>query len=334
MLIDFFKRELLGLRQDFKVWQSRMAHRRRAFLDLLTGRMTLERGEAVTTVRQIGVLLIICAILYGVGQFMPIGFDWKCCFSTGQIPPLHVPWVAPTVRLLNPALIFVLTVLGIGLRVRKYRGSVWIMALALISLPTLWVLFLGNLDGLVVFGLAILPISVPLVLLKPQLAAFALLANRRWIVAGLVWAVISILIWGLWPLNLLSFGFGGQEWKAGWPQDITLFPWGVLIALPLLWLSRGDEDMLMAAGSFGTPHLFPYHFIVLMPALARMDRGWAILSWLLAWTPLLANYLGPAAWHFGNLTSVSLWLGLYFARRAAARHPLRQLETSSYEPTA
>lgn len=83
------------------------------------------------------------------------------------------------------------------------------------------------------------------------------------------------------------------------PQDISLFPWGVLIAAPLMWFSRGDEDLLMAAGSFATPHLFPCHFIVLMPSLARMSRPWMLGTWLLCWTPLLANWLGPGG--------VALW---------------------------
>jgi hypothetical protein len=228
--------------------------------------------------------------------------------------------------LLNPASIFALTVIGITLRVRQYRGSIWIVVMALLSLPTLWVLFLGNLDGLVVLGLVLLPLGVPLVLVKPQIAAFALLANRRWIFAAIVWTLISLLIWGLWPLHLLDFGFAGADWRSIWPQDITLFPWGVLIMLPLLWFSRADEDLLMAAGSFGTPHLFPYHFIVLMPALARMKWFLALLAWILSFTPLLANWYGPLAWHFGNLFSIVVWAGIYMNKRALLKSPARLRE--------
>ena len=75
----------------------------------------------------------------------------------------------------------------------------------------------------------------------------------------------------------------------------------------------------MAAGSLMTPHLFPYHFYIIMPALGRMRARWAILSWAISFTPLLANYLGPAAWHFGNLLSLTLWYGLFESRRAAAK---------------
>ena len=54
----------------------------------------------------------------------------------------------------------------------------------------------------------------------------------------------------------------------------------------MLWLGRGDEDMLMAAGSFITPHVFPYHFALIMPAIARMSKFWAILTWLVSFSPL------------------------------------------------
>jgi hypothetical protein len=162
----------------------------------------------------------------------------------------------------------------------------------------------------------LLPWAVPVVLLKPQLAAFALLARRSWFIGACAWMGISLLIWGLWPLRFLALQT--PDWQALHPQDISLFPWGVLLAAPLLWLSRGDEDLLMAAGSFATPHLFPYHFIVLMPALARMSRGWMILTWLLTWTPFLANWLGPGAWHFGNLIGLSFWLGIWLTKRREA----------------
>ena len=113
------------------------------------------------------------------------------------------------------------------------------------------------------------------------------------------------------------------EWKVEWAQDIALFPWGLLITIPLLWLSKGDEDMLMAAGSFGTPHLFPYHFILLMPALGRMNKKWMILSWLISWTPLLSNWLGPKAWHFGNLIGVFVWAGIFFSEGNSSFHAIK-----------
>lgn len=258
-------------------------------------------------------LAALFVLLYGVGHFLPIGFDWDIFFSKGRFPSFWMPWTKPIVALLDLPAVFALTVMGVGLRAMRHKPSPLALGLALFSLPTFWVFILGNLDGLALIGLLILPLGAPLVLIKPQVASFALLANRRSLVVTGVWFLISFLIWGLWPLNFNTLFSPG--WREEWVQDITLFPWGLLIALPLMWFSRGDEDLLMAAGSFGTPHLFPYHFIVLMPALARMRLPWMLLTWLVSWTPLLSNWLGPWAWHFGNLTSACFWLGIYLNRK-------------------
>ena len=154
-----------------------------------------------------------------------------------------------------------------------------------------------------------MPVGIPLVLMKPQLAAFALLASRKWLIAGAVWLAISLVIWGFWLERFLMVT--SSEWKTEWVQDISLFPWGLLIGLPLLYFSRGDQDMLMAAGSLMTPHLFPYHYIILMPSIARMKPLWMIITFMVSWTPLLANWLGPSAWHFGNLIGICCWIGVY-----------------------
>jgi hypothetical protein len=165
--------------------------------------------------------------------------------------------------------------------------------------------------------LLLLPWGAPLALMKPQLSAFALLAKKKWFLAGAIWGVLSLAIWGLWPLNFLMVM--EPAWKVEWTQDISLFPWGLLIGVPLLWFSREDEDLLMAAGSFITPHLFPYHFMLLMPALGRMTVFWAVLTWLVSWTPLLANWLGNGAWHFGNLLGACLWAGIYFSKQKTVK---------------
>jgi hypothetical protein len=73
--------------------------------------------------------------------------------------------------------------------------------------------------------------------------------------------------------------------KSAQPQDISLFPWSLVWAIPMLWLGRHDQDMLMAAGSFVSPSIHPYHFAVLMPSLARLPIGLRILCWLFSFWP-------------------------------------------------
>ena len=275
--------------------------------------VTKNQGTAVRNIYFGSIVVALFVILRKLGQFLPVGFDWHHFFDRGIYPQIWMPWTKPLVDLIDLPTVFALTVLAIGLRAYRNGKSPLALFFALLSLPTLWVLFLGNLDGLAALGLLLLPWGLPLVLIKPQVASFALLAEKRTVFLAAFWLGLSLIIWGLWPLNLSVVLT--NEWKAEWQQDITLFPFGLLLALPLLWFSRGDEDLLMAAGSLGTPHLFPYHFIVLMPALARMKLFWMVLTWLVSWTPLLSNWLGERAWHFGNLMSVCFWLGIYLNRK-------------------
>ncbi|MEI8132809.1 MAG: hypothetical protein WCG34_10270 [Leptolinea sp.] len=247
-----------------------------------------------------GLFGLIFLALYWIGSFIPEGFDWKHYFQLGIIHPIWTPWSKYIVNFLSPlgfGFVFALSVIGLGLRTFRYSKSPIPLALALFSLPTLWVFWMGNLDGLVLFGMLIMPIGIPLVLMKPQVSAFILLSRRDWFLAGGFWFLVSLVIWGFWPINLLMVTT--PQWKTEWVQDISIFPWGLLIGVPLMWFSRGDQDLLMAAGSLITPHLFPYHFIILMPSLARMRWYWMLLTWIISWTPLLANWLGPLAWHFG-----------------------------------
>lgn len=260
------------------------------------------------------VLGVAFVALYLLGGYLPEGFDWVEFFSKGHYPSFWMPWTKHIVALLDYPSIFAITVMALALRAYRYRPSPLALLLCFLSLPTLWMFFLGNLDGLVSLGLITLPLGAPLVLVKPQVAGYALLARKSSLMAGGVWLLISFAIWGFWPVNMLEVFT--PEWNQEWVQDITLFPWGLLVALPLMWFSRGDEDLLMAAGSFASPHLFPYHFMVLMPALARMRRPWMVTTWAVSFLPLLANWLGPWAWHFGNLMGVCFWVGVYTNRKS------------------
>ncbi len=260
----------------------------------------------------IAIISVMLVLLYGAGHMLPEGFDWQHFFSHGVVPSLWTPWTPWVLRLLLPfgyPAIFALSALAIGMRAYQYNTSPWRITLAFLSLPTLWVFFMGNLDGLTLLGLITLPWGVPLALMKPQIAAFALLAKRRYLLSAVIFLLISFLLWGFWPQNLLTVLT--PQWQTEWQQDINLFPYGMLIGIPLLWYSRGDSDLLMAAGSLITPHLFPYHFILLMPAIARMSWRWAVLTWIVSWTPLLSNWVGPMGWHFGNLLSLCFWIGVY-----------------------
>jgi hypothetical protein len=286
-----------------------------------------DKEKKKALLRKIGFYTISFLILFIIGSIIPEGFDWQQYFKAGRLHPIWTPWTKQILQLVVPpgyGLVFALTVLSIGIRAYRYKPAILPLCLALFSMPTMWVLFMGNIDGLVLFGLLIMPVGIPLVLMKPQVAAFALLSRRSWFLAGAIWLLISLLIWGFWPVKLLMVTT--PEWKAEWVQDISIFPWGLLLGLPLLWYSRKDQDLLMAAGSLLTPHLFPYHFIVLMPALARMKWTWMLITWLTSWAVVLVNWLGSGAWHIANLLSLCFWFGIYLNAkdRSNSTNPLKK----------
>lgn len=193
-----------------------------------------DRNKLSGYARKAALLFVFFWVLYVLMLFAPEGFDWYHFFGRGRYPVIWTPWARYVVALFNLPALRALTVLALFIRTYQYNRSPLPAALAFFSLPTIWMTFyLGNLDGLVLLGLLILPWGAPLVLIKPQVASFALLARRRSMAIGALWLGISVLIWGLWPLNLLIMA--DPNWKTEWVQDITLFPWGLLLALPLMW---------------------------------------------------------------------------------------------------
>jgi len=275
--------------------------------------------------------IIIFIVLYILGSFIPTGFDWQIFFGVGRAPAFYVPWVHWILPFLNGSLVVAITIIALGWATWKRKGSPLTLFFVLASLPTLWTLFLGQLDGLALLGLLLMPFGVPLALLKPQLTTFAMFKNRKWFIAAAILGIISIAIWGWWPLNLIARA--GSEWKEIQPQDISLFPWSIPFVLPLLWLSRGDDDMLMSAGSLLTPLLIPYYFIVLMPSLARLSMRWQIALWILSWLPLSANWIGPLGWRFGNLFSLALWFALWIQKREQDPSPQNDPRHQRNSPT-
>ncbi len=257
-----------------------------------------------------------------VGSFLPangfIGYDWVHYFSTGQRlfgMGYYAPWVTFLPYLTWPGLIGV-TFTGLALALYQRRASLLVMALAFFTLPVVWIVFLGQVEGVLLFGVTGLPWLMPLVTLKPQVSWLACLARKQYLAGLVIWLLISVIIWGLWPLDMQDINTF-VAWRE--PHDINLWPWSLPVVLVLFWFSRGDMDLLMLAGTFILPYLHPYHYFLVVPALARVDKRVAVLLTPISWLPLLANWLGPWAWFLGHLFPAILWIALYARRRALAR---------------
>ena len=189
----------------------------------------------------------------------------------------------------------------------------------------LWTIYLGQLEGISVLGLLFLPLFTPLAIIKPQVSFFAFLANKKYILILLMTLLISFLIWGIWPINTFSVDSYYEEGR--YEQDISIGWKGLFIAVPLLWLSRGDMDMLMLAGSFCTLHLIPYNLLPVVPSIGRLKPLPAFVSLLFSFLPFSANWLGPKGWWLGWFFVCWLWINLAIERYPKAFQSLKNLLT-------
>ncbi len=258
--------------------------------------------------------IAVCAV---VGTWVSpdglMGYDWRHYFSLGYRTfgtSYYPPWIVLIAHLGWPLLVG-LTLAGLTLALYQRRSTPVKAVSACLTLPVFWTLFLGQVDGVALFGLTGLPWLAPLATIKPQVSYFAFLARKQHLVALIVWLAISVIIWGLWPLDMMSI----TEFVA-WqqPHDIHLWPWSLPAVLVMLWFSRGDADMLMLAGTFAMPYLHPYHYILVVPALARLGQGTAVLAFAISWLPLLSNWYGDWCWYLGHLFPLLLWSSLFLRR--------------------
>lgn len=260
---------------------------------------------------QLTIIMGITAAFSIIGYMIPddgfIAYDWFNYFRVDRIPWFYPPWTHYVVRYLNLPILIGLTVAAVGLAVLKRSVHTMSALFAFLTLPLFWTLFLGQLDGLVVLGLVGLPWFAPLVLIKPQVSLFAFLGRRSFLFAFGIVVGVSLLLWGPWLFELMP------DWNVisnGFPNVISIGWWGLPLALPLLWWSRGDMDMLMAGGIFATPYLVPYNLLPLVPAISRLGPRSAAIASVLSWLPLSANWIGPAGWWLGWLFVAWIWICL------------------------
>ncbi|GAP12144.1 hypothetical protein BECAL_03347 [Bellilinea caldifistulae] len=241
-------------------------------------------------------------------------FDWVHFFGIQRVPPFYPPWTVYIIQFLTYPLLVGITLAAFSLATIQRSVHPISAIAAFFCLPLLWTVFLGQLEGLVVLGLLGLPWLVPLSLIKPQIAVFALGARRSYLVGLFFWLIVSIVIWGNWPNTMLlaeSFYAEGR-----YEQNIGLGWWGLPFFLLTIWFSRGDMDMLMASGAFISPHVIFYNLLPITPAIARLRPRAAAIALLLSFLTLSSNWFGPLGWWLGWGFVPWVWLNL-----AAQRYP-------------
>ena len=264
----------------------------------------------------VGVFLVFFLTFYVASKILFAdgyrGFDWKYFWRIHRVPPFYPPWTKFVIFPLNwhalVALTLAATLLASLLRLTHPISAI----MAFFTLPLWWAIYLGQLEGFAVLGLIWLPWLAPLALVKPQISFFALWAKKSYLVGLVVFLLLTIIVWGFWPLRTLAATAIYANGK--YPQDISIGLRGLIVALPLFWFSRGDMDMLMVAGAFTTTHLIPYNLLPIIPSIARLKPVPAAIAAILSWLPLSANWLGPKGWWLGWFFIGWLWVMLALER--------------------
>lgn len=264
---------------------------------------------------QIALLLLFSTVFSLTGFLIPangfIGFDWIHFFEPINLPAFYPPWSKMIITSLNWEILIGLTLASLTLAILKRSVHPISAITAFFSLPLFWTLFLGQIDGLLIFGLLGLPWLAPLALIKPQVTFFAFLTSRSYLASLIITLLISFIIWGFWVKDMFSVWIIHEEGK--YVNDIALGYWVIPISIILLWFSRGDLDMLMAAGVFATPYLLPYNLIPLVPSISRLNPKAAVIAAALSWLPLSANWIN-GGWFLGWLFVIWLWIQLAISR--------------------
>lgn len=262
-------------------------------------------------------LFIVLTVVFTIiGSMIPvggmIGFDWSHFYGIDRVPPFYPPWTIYIVKLLTWPLLIGLTIASFAIASIKRSVHLISLIVSFFCLPLMWTLFLGQLEGITLFGLLWMPWLVPMALIKPQLAFFAFGAKKQYLIVAVIFLVLSLIIFGLWPIKTLSVeSFYGE---GRYQQNIGIGLWGLPLALIAFWVSRGDLDMLMLSGCLMLPHLIPYNLLPASPAIARLKPVPAILATLFSWLPLISNKIGPIGWWFGWIFILWLWGNLAIQR--------------------
>lgn len=238
-------------------------------------------------------------LLWALVDRLPmLGYDWYTYFVEGELA-YYPPWTAVVLKpltalpwrqglsLLNALLLMTIAVAAARESKLFSRSSMLGAALLAVLTPPVWMLmWQGTIDAVVLLGLVALPPGMWLVLIKPQVAAWGILARRGWMVVGVITVAISLLIWGWWPLEMVTAlsHLVGHPIAMGW-QVLGLPVLGVGILL--LLCSNADPLRLMAAGSFLVPYLMQVHLIVLIPAIGRAQGRARLWLWAAAWLLIL-----------------------------------------------
>jgi hypothetical protein len=167
---------------------------------------------------------------------------------------------------------------------KSVSGKYWAGILAIVSVPFLRLMIHGQIEVFSLLGIFSTSIvaAPALLLIKPQTAIFSLAGRLH--MSNRVALVISSFILGIIALVTMNFGHVNII-----NQNISIFPYGMILGIPLLFKSVKRGDIL--SGAVATPLCAPYvitHsiFVPLFCAYLRWPKL-AIPLWIFVWYILM-----------------------------------------------
>ena len=257
-------------------------------------------------------LLLAPAIIYGLYIFGPrfMFNDWVAAFyPVSKIPLtpfdnqyfLNAPWLA---LILSPLGLFsldlaraintFLALFFVSLVVIRYGGSLWSILWVVTSSSFISLIGNGSVDWAVAAGVVFPSIWTTLfVLTKPQTGFFLVILwfkrseqKLRFALIASAFAVLSFIIWGLWPLDMYQNIVGQNVLNRPLAStNLSLFPWSVPVGLALFYYAwKNDDDLAAVWGSLCVSPYFVEHSLVVGFAMfvGRYPR-FAPYLWTLLW---------------------------------------------------
>ena len=247
------------------------------------------RGRAIPprTVLTVAALSLALVVLIGAASiYLPLGVDWHLTLRPSTLalltstspyqaapatPFAGAPWglwlllpLALLPEAVGRAVLLFISLGAFAFSAQRLGARPWVAAVFLLSPPVLHCLLNANVDWMPLLGFVLpAPIGLFFLAVKPQMgsvvAVFWLVeAWRRggWReelkVFGPVTAALalSLVIYGLWPLNALHIFDSSQTWNA------SLWPASIPVGLALAWAALRKREIRFAMAA--SPCLSPY----------------------------------------------------------------------------
>ncbi|MAU12656.1 MAG: hypothetical protein CL607_22735 [Anaerolineaceae bacterium] len=191
----------------------------------------------------------------------------------------------------------ILYFVGMALLLAKYGGSMRTLVLVSLSPLALNHMIELNIDWLVVWALLVPPAySGPLMLAKPQLVLGYLVGFKwrelvRWVLVMVVLALVTLLIWGDWPLAWLA-NIGSDLRPLPNTAPNVILGWGpsLLIGIPFAFYAWRKRDSILGifAGMFFMPYIASYSFLLYFGLFLARWRKAGLILWMASWIAFVA----------------------------------------------